>query len=665
MKRILFLLIIFSALIFIYVFSTQAHIKWLEIFELKTLDFRYGLRGTTNPSTDVCIASIDEDSLNYIYDKYNDSWPIRRIWYAKLLKKLYNAGAKAVAFDISFTTPSDSDPQGDEEFAKALSDCPIAILGTYLISQNDYKGFSKDIKDRIQDNLDYLQYQYSYKLKDLSQGIPSSVVPPGVFTTYKVYPVYSLFSENAWVAHFEIGTPDVDGIFRNIALATKELFAQKVLGSSTTLLPPLSFLATVKYLGYDVGDYWIDPYTQTFGIGDMDNPKVKVKTDTNYIFSLNFYGPNAFPNYSLKNILFKYSNEELKKYFKNKLVFVGYTASAKGIYDMRPNPFSANAPGVLIHATAASNFLQGISMQRFPYRTFWVVGIITIIFLINAFVGKPSVLSIFFVLSIVLYVLVVQFYFNKGVWLEEFYPTLSMVILFSFNISYLGIKELKEKNKTKSFFQRFVPEDVVKQILKNGVKLGGEKKTITVLFSDIVSFTTLSEKLKPEEVVSILNRHLTNCVDAIMENKGTLDKFIGDAILAFYGAPVEYGDEPLRAVKSALKMVEYGKELAEQLNNEGFKFDFGFGIGIHYGKAVIGNIGSPVRMDYTCIGDAVNTASRIEGLTRTLKRDILISEEVYMQVKDNVECEDMGFHNVKGKEKPVHIYAVKGLKEYE
>jgi adenylate cyclase len=394
----------------------------------------------------------------------------------------------------------------------------------------------------------------------------------------------------------------------------------------------------------------------------MDNPKVKVKTDTNYIFSLNFYGPNAFPIYSLKNILFTYSDQQLKKYFKNKLVFVGYTASAKGIYDMRPNPFSANAPGVIIHATAASNFLQGISMQRFPYRTIWVAGVLSLIFLINIFVNKPSVLAVFFVASLFVYVLIVQLSFDKGIWLEEFYPTLSMVIMFSFNISYLGIRELKEKNKTKSFFQRFVPEDVVKQILKEGVKLGGEKKTITVLFSDIVSFTTLSEKLKPEEVVSILNRHLTNCVEAIMENKGTLDKFIGDAILAFYGAPVEYGDEPLRAVKSALKMVEYGEKLAEELHKEGFPFDFSFGIGIHYGKAVIGNIGSPVRMDYTCIGDAVNTASRIEGLTRNLKRKILISEEVYDQVKDKVNCEDMGFHMVKGKEKPVHIYAVKGLK---
>ncbi len=662
MKRLFFLLAIFGILIFIYLFFNQGDFKWLEIFELKTLDFRYGIRGVTKPSTKICIVSIDEDSLNYIYDKYNDSWPIRRIWYAKLLKKLYDAGAKAAAFDVSFTTQSDSDKQGDEIFSQSLEKYPIAILGTYLIGKKDYKTFSQKVKEKIQENLDYLQYQYSYKLKDLSQGIPSSVVPPGVFTTYKVYPVYSKFSENAWVAHFEIGTPDVDGIFRNIALATKEEFAAKVLGSETTLLPPLSFLATVKYLGYDVGDYWVDPYTQTFGIGDMDHPKVKVKTDKNYIFSLNFYGPDVFPTYSLKNILFSYSDKKLKNYFKNKLVFIGYTASSKGIYDMRPNPFSANAPGVIIHATAASNFLQGINMDRFPYRTFWIIGILSIILIINIFVNKPSILAVFFASSILIYIFIVQMYFDKGIWLEEFYPVLSMVTLFSFNISYLGIKELKEKNKTKSFFQRFVPEDVVKQILKNGVKLGGEKKTITVLFSDIVSFTTLSEKLKPEQVVSILNRHLTNCVEAIMENKGTLDKFIGDAILAFYGAPVEYGDEPLRAIKSALKMVEYGEKLGKQLNEEGYPFDFGFGIGIHYGKAVIGNIGSPVRMDYTCIGDAVNTASRIEGLTRNLKRKILISEDVFNQVKDKIVYEDMGFHKVKGKEKPVHIYSVKGLK---
>ena len=661
MKRLLFLLSIFILLIIIYIFSSQGVVKWLEIFELKTLDFRYSIRGLTKPSTDVCIVSINEDSLNYIYDKFNDSWPISRTWYAKLLKKLYNSGAKSVAFDVSFTTQS-NDKKGDKEFAQALSNYPIAVLGTYLISKNDYRTFSNQIKDRIQENLDYLQYQYSYKLKDLSQGIPSSVVPDDVFTTYKVYPVYSDFSEDSWVAHFEIGMPDVDGIFRNIALATKEEFAAKVLGSETTLLPPLSFLATVKYLGYDMGDYWIDPYTQTFGIGDMDNPKIKIKTDKNYIFSLNFYGPDVFPTYSLKNVLYSYSDKQLKKYFSNKLVFVGYTASAKGIYDMRPNPLSANAPGVLIHATAASNFLQGISMERFQYKTFWVFGVIALVLIINILVSKPSFLAMLFIVSLVSYFVLVQFYFNKGIWLEDFYPTVSMIALFSFNIFYLGIKELKEKNKTKSFFQRFVPEDVVKKILKDGVTLGGEKKTITVLFSDIVSFTSLSEKLKPEQVVNILNRHLTNCVEAIMENKGTLDKFIGDAILAFYGAPVEYGDEPLRAIKSALKMVEYGEQLAEQLHREGFAFDFAFGIGIHYGSAVIGNIGSPVRMDYTCIGDAVNTASRIEGLTRKLKRKILISQEVFEQVKGNIIYEDMGLHKVKGKENLVHIYSVEGLK---
>lgn len=219
--------------------------------------------------------------------------------------------------------------------------------------------------------------------------------------------------------------------------------------------------------------------------------------------------------------------------------------------------------------------------------------------------------------------------------------------------------DITQEQRLMSTLCRYVTRQVAEQVLKNRdkLKLGGNRSNVAVLFSDIRSFTTLSERCQAEEVVALLNDYFTRMLDPIFANEGTLDKFIGDAIMAVFGAPVPQADDALRAVKAALGMRRALKKFNAERVARGLA-PIGNGIGITKGDAVSGNIGSEQRMDYTVIGDTVNIASRLEGLTKEYPQKILVNEEVYNDVKDHFPCVDLGFAHVKGKEGDVHIYGV-------
>jgi adenylate cyclase len=193
------------------------------------------------------------------------------------------------------------------------------------------------------------------------------------------------------------------------------------------------------------------------------------------------------------------------------------------------------------------------------------------------------------------------------------------------------------------------------------LKLGGKKAMLTVLFSDIVGFTTYSEKYPPEKVVSILNEYLSAMTDVIMEHDGTLDKFVGDEIMAIWGAPVPQEDHAEKAVRCGFAMLEKLKELKARWQSQGIE-PFDIGIGINTGEMIVGNMGSPKRMDYTVIGDAVNTGARIESLTRQFKTPFIVSESTYLRVKDIVEAELLGKVSVKGKKIQINVYKLIKLK---
>jgi len=217
----------------------------------------------------------------------------------------------------------------------------------------------------------------------------------------------------------------------------------------------------------------------------------------------------------------------------------------------------------------------------------------------------------------------------------------------------------KREHKIRNIFQKYVPADVIDEFFTNPEKmLIGENRVISILFSDIRSFTSISEKMMPDDLVNSLNRYFTVMVDIIMARHGIVDKYIGDAIMAFFGAPVRHKDDALQSVLAGIEMSEALGQFNAQQRELG-KPEFRIGVGINYGVVTVGNIGTEKKMDYTIIGDMVNLASRMEGLTKKYHQPLLISESLHQKVKDEVDCRLIDTVAVKGKTKGVRIYTVK------
>lgn len=223
------------------------------------------------------------------------------------------------------------------------------------------------------------------------------------------------------------------------------------------------------------------------------------------------------------------------------------------------------------------------------------------------------------------------------------------------------VKGLKERDFIRNTFGKYVTKQVAEAILNGRLQLGGERRRASILISDIRGFTSMSEKLPPEEVVDFLNQYFTKMVDVVIKYEGTLDKFIGDAMLAVFGAPISHLDDARRAVQVALEMREELRKFNQERQEKG-KDPIKIGIAVHTGEVVAGNIGSEVRMEYTVIGDTVNLTSRLEKLNKELNTDFLISETTYKEVQDLVEAKELPTVTVRGKEQAVKLYAVIGRK---
>ncbi len=223
------------------------------------------------------------------------------------------------------------------------------------------------------------------------------------------------------------------------------------------------------------------------------------------------------------------------------------------------------------------------------------------------------------------------------------------------------VEGLRERDRIRETFGRYVTRQVADHLMKGNLALGGELVPVTVLFSDIRSFTTISEKMEPRALLDFLNEYFSGMVESVMQHHGVVDKFIGDAIMAVFGAPVPQPDDPLHAVKAALEMRARLVKINETFAARGLP-EVRTGIGLHSGQVVAGNMGHAERMEYTVIGDAVNLASRLEGMTKELKCDVVLSEDLYRQVESHVEAEALHKIKVKGRDQEVMVYRLIGLK---
>ncbi len=337
----------------------------------------------------------------------------------------------------------------------------------------------------------------------------------------------------------------------------------------------------------------------------------------------------------------------------NKIIMVGSFARGMAA-DHKPTPFGLMY-GVEVHANALNTILMDNFIHNVPY---WVdlAVLIGLVLIITIFASRLSTLWTFistFGIILALFVTSSIIFDRQALILEFSEPALAVLIAFLSIVVYREMTESRDKRRIRSMFGTYVSPRVVDQILDNPPELGGVDKEITVFFSDIRGFTTISESMSPQELVKILNQYLTAMTDIILKYEGTLDKYEGDAIMCFWGAPIPQEDHALRACKCAVEQMEALRELNKSLPEE---YNLDIGIGINSGRMTVGNMGSMQRMDYTLIGDNVNLGARLEGTNKQYLTNIIISENTYGLVKDQVVARELDNIRVKGKNKPVLIY---------
>ena len=355
------------------------------------------------------------------------------------------------------------------------------------------------------------------------------------------------------------------------------------------------------------------------------------------------------------------------EYFRDKIVLVGpYTVGIADDYYFTPLAPQVPMFGMEIHANIIQQLLTGEFMGDVPLALQILLMLIFGIVCWYVFYRfRPSISGLLLALLLSGFIACAYIASGQGYILTLIYTIAFIASQYVVSLGHQFVAEQLEKKRITDVFGKYVAPQVVGKILAEGeagLQLGGIKRDITVLFVDIRGFTPLSEAAEPEEVVAILNEYLTLCAQSIFDYGGTLDKFIGDATMAIYNAPFDVEKHQLRAVQTAWAMAQGAVPLQQQLE-ERFGKTVRFGIGIHTGPAIIGNIGAKFRMDYTAIGDTVNTAARIESNTKP--GQILISKEVYEKVKDDVEVLDLGILQVKGKTHGIQVYQIENVKNMD
>jgi len=643
----------------------------LDMVELKTYDLRFLSRGVVKPSPDVVIAVIDEKSLDM-----EGRWPWPRSKVARLIDVLSEEGAKVISMDITFSEP-------DENTNLKFLDHFDQKIRTLKIVDDQVRSFVTESRrnadnDLILSNairnsrsgvvLGYFfhmsQTSLNYRIEEKQiqsqlKRVAKSKYPLVIYKDKTLLaepfiPAYApegnleILSDAAPASGYFNMLPDPDGIVRWMPLIIRcgeEIFAPLSVQTLWNFLDRPQLMVRVA----------------AYGVEGIRMGNLFLPTDENGQMLINYLGPGkSFPHYSITDIL---ARKTPPGSFKDKIVLVG--ATAVGIYDLRNTPFSPVFPGVEIHATVIDNILN----KQFIHKPKWtrVYDCLTILilgFFIGAVVPRVDAVKglLFALILFTAHVLVSQWVFSHyRIWVSMVYPLVAGVLVYTCLTIYRYITEERERKKIRGAFSFYVSSSVVSEMLKNPdkLKLGGDKKDLSVLFSDIRGFTTISEGLTPEELVHLLNEYLTAMTNVVFKYDGTLDKYMGDAVMAFYGAPLDQADHPFRACRSALDMMEELKKLNEKWIREG-KPPLDIGIGINTGMMMVGNMGSDQRFDYTVMGDAVNLGSRLEGANKNYQTNILISESTYERVKNSFVCMELDSVRVKGKLKPVKIFQLMG-----
>lgn len=605
----------------------------LDRWELRTWDGRVSRMSRPAPSTDrVRLVLLDQQSLDWAQKENGLSWPWPREVYGAVIGYLQRAGAKSIAFDVLYTEPSaygvaDDVALGDaiagsEQFVGAL------FLGEKTGSVTSWPGGVAAKPPRI---------------RRLDEWLSGGGGRGGVTASRGLFPIPEIAGRAAALADVQ-HNPDPDGVYRRVRLF--RIFDGKPVPS----LALACFLAAYPDSSIEIRRGSISIAGRTIPIDEEGNA------------ILRFRGPSGttYRQYSAASVI----QSELRiragedpvirdpDAFQGRHVIFGF--SAPGLYDLRPAPVGGVFPGSEIHATALDDLLEGDFMaEAAPRTTVAVMFLLALLAALSVAFSRNAWRSLLlFAVCLPLPVLLSLLAYSRGTWLplvvQEAAVSLSLLGALAVNYATEG----KQKRYIKSAFRQYLSPDVIEQLIAHPerLKLGGERRTLSIFFSDLQGFTAIAEGLDPEALTALLNEYLSAMTDILQEEGGTVDKYVGDAIIAFWNAPLEQPDHAERAARAAVRCQEKLSELRPGLNT---------------GFAVVGNMGSHSRFDYTVLGDAVNLSSRLEGINKQFGTFILSSEAMRKALPETFPAREISRVAVVGRKEPVRVFELLSTKDFE
>ena len=648
-----------------------AGIAIFDLVELKTYDLRFRSRGPLHPSPVVALALIDEKSLDT-----EGRWPWPRSKIARLVEILSKDGAAVIGFDIGFLEPDENSQldiigqfnqkvdelriydsrlygfleesrkkaDHDQVLAEAIGRSPADVILGYFFHMREADLDYRITPDEIGLQLALIKkskYPFILYADQNTQNAPF----PQAFAPESNLEILSTVAESA--GYYSVKS-DPDGVVRWMPL---------MIQSGKHVYPPLAVSCAWHFLGKPQMMIEVAP----FGVEGIRMGEWYVPTDESGQLLINYLGPpKTFPHISISDIL---AGKLPKGTFKDRIVLVG--ATAMGTHDLRTTPISPLYPGVEIHATVIDNIL----LQEFMTKPRWseIFDLLAIVVL-GAVTGvalprMSAVKGLLFASTLfVLYIISATWLFVQWrVWLNIVYPLLAVALTYTVLTVYYYVTEERERKRIKGAFRHYVAPLVIEEMLKDpdSLKLGGEEKNLTVLFSDLSGFTRYSEKYAPHEMIGFLSEYFEKMSEQVFQYWGTLKEYVGDEMMAIFGAPLEQADHAERACAAALAMrqelqamrTEWAKTGRPQLRAR---------TGINSGPMLVGNLGSRYRFAYGALGDHVNLGSRLEGLNKFYGTDILLGENTARLVEKSFRLREIDSVRVMGRQECVVVYELVG-----
>src|SRR5215469_1258092 len=667
---------------------------FLKRFEYSSLDtrFRYRPAFYTPPDPRIVVVAIDQRSQEVL-----GKWPFSRKYFGEMLDQLHKDGARVVTFDVTFDKPdrtvapiralwdkieSDKkagkppDPRmeahvaelakefdSDAQFAAALRRFGPVVLGNFYLQSDEIKGIDDAVLNKYAEMVEW----YSLNRNAIhpatgkadfasllnSYQFEGTLFSATVANIAELAPPHN--DEKTSIGFFNISS-DADGVLRRGLLVVP--FGRSNNPEDIDLYGSLEVQTLRLYLGLKNEQITVN-YGQA-GIATIQfGDKLTVKPDWLGRVLINYRGPRqTYPYYSIADVVKGNYNRGT---FRDKIVLVG--ASATGIGDLRTPPYGGiDYPGLEVHANVIDNMLNNGFLIRGPHQEVFDLLLILVFGIpLGIAMALVSPRWMWFGLAVLLPFGYLNYLaFLRGYWLNFTLPAATLTANAMLVSLYRALVEEKEKRKVRSAFSRYLSPEVIRRLLVNPQLVEPRKTEITVMFSDIRGFTTISEKLDAQELAIFLNGYLSDMTKIVFETDGTLDKYIGDAVMAFWGAPIEEPDHATQACNASLAMIRRVQGLQKKWEADG-KPKLDIGIGLNSGPASVGNMGSKLQVGYTALGDTVNLSSRLEGLNKEYGTHILVNESTYGAVKsDGFLFRELDIIRVKGKLQPVVIYELLG-----